>query len=169
MAWCKSRGQGKRISWLISVHFCFLLSHNVIIISELFINPKRSSQREVISHRWTKGNTLSFETSSNSGHPKTLSLKISTTSRNVDTRDDISGEEDMGCAFVDLTPLWNQTNQTSNQSTTSSRVFLFDERGELFDQHGLPERPIHDDEVRLHGVLSVRFVSTAHRLLFLED
>jgi hypothetical protein len=92
-----------------------------------------------MSHRWTKGNILTFESSSNS-HPKTLSLKIST-SRNVDTRDDINIiDDDMGCAFVDLTPAWEHVNRslTHYSISTNARVFLFDESEEfqMFDQHG---------------------------------
>ena len=119
--------------------------------SELYINPQKPSRREVISHRWTKGNTLTFETSSNSGHPKALSLKISTVSH-VDTRGDMNiSDYDMGCAFVDLSPIWRQISQTSHHSsaTSSSRVFLFDVAAELFDQHGVYEQHINENGVRL--------------------
>ena len=104
-----------------------------------------------MSHRWTKNNTLSFESSSNFGLPKTLSLKISTVSRNVDSRDDVNvTNDDMGCAFIDLTTIWKQIKQKSSDSpiNASARVFLFDECGDLFDQHGEAEMHINEEEVR---------------------
>lgn len=137
---------------LSTVVKCIYLCH-LFIFSELLVNPKRSSHREVTSHRWTKGNTLSFEFSSNSGHPKTLSLTLSAVSRDMDARDDTYnvGEDDMGCAFFDLTPVWNQIHKTSNQTsiTSNAQVFLFEDQNELFDQHGVAESRSNDKEVRV--------------------
>jgi len=129
--------------------------------SELYVNPTRSSKRGVISHRWTKNNTLIFESSSNSGPPKTLSLKISTVSRNVDSRDDVNvTNDDMGCAFIDLTTIWKQINQTSNDSLidASARVFLFDECEDLFDQHGEAEKNMDGEEVEIQIKVTVEVV-----------
>jgi hypothetical protein len=59
-------------------------------------------------------------------------------------------DDDLGCAFLDLSPIWKQTSQTATESSFSSsaRIFLFDETEELFDQHGIAERHTNEGEVR---------------------
>jgi hypothetical protein len=69
----------------------------------------------------------------------------------VDSRDDVNmSDDDLGCAFVDLSTVWKQTSQTTTESSFSSsaRVFLFDKTEELFDQHGIAERNTSEREVR---------------------
>ena len=69
----------------------------------------------------------------------------------MDSRDDVNvTNDDMGCAFIDLTTIWKQINQTSNDSLidASARVFLFDECEDLFDQHGEAEKNMDGEEVR---------------------
>lgn len=147
----KNPVQGKILLWYPVPCHTNMAHRGCSTLSELYISPKRPNQREAISHRWTKSNILVFESSSNSGHPKTLTLKISTVSRHVDSRDDVNmSDDDLGCAFVDLSPIWKQTSQTTTESSFSSsaRIFLFDETEELFDQHGVAERHTDEREVR---------------------
>lgn len=142
-------------------HFCGYFYHP----SELYISPKRPSQREVVSHRWTKGNTLIFESSSNWGFPKTLSMKISTISRNVDSRDDnivlddkgsLTHQSDIGCSFIDLCSIWTQLNYGGLASSvgSSARVYLFENARE-FDQHGDAEENDTAEAVRLYNFCSI--------------
>ena len=144
--------------FFMQLQLCYIHAtpiHTIFFFSELYINPKRPIEREVTSHRWTKSNILTFETSSNSGYPKALSLKLSTVSRNIDTRDDINMfDDDMGCAFVDLTPIWKKVNASSNNPSVncSTEVFLFNESEELFDQHGTNERSSDEVKVSVYTV-----------------
>ncbi|KAL3780653.1 hypothetical protein HJC23_000123 [Cyclotella cryptica] len=137
--------------------------------SELYISPTRPSQREVVSHRWTKGNTLIFESSSNWGFPKTVSMKIYTISRSVDSRDDnvslddkgsLSQQSDMGCGFIDLCSIWTQLNEGRLASSVSlnARVYLF-ETAEEFDQHGdAEENDMAEETVEIQCRVSAEVV-----------
>ncbi len=75
-----------------------------------------------------------FDTRSNWGHPKTLALKVSSVTRRADKPIDDSLEpSDLGCGFVDLSPMWNMKRCANVESKT--KIYLFDS-AEEFDQHG---------------------------------
>ena len=103
-------------------------------------------------HRWTINNTLVFETNSNWGFPKALSLRVSSLSKSTEGHVEESNEPlGMGCGFADLCPIWQQMNQAQGQSSgieLRTKIHLFDTAQE-FDQHGdVVESSA--DEVRAH-------------------
>lgn len=95
------------------------------------------------TYRWTANNTLVFETRSNWGHPKALSLKVSSLSNYRDNLDEMEshlGQLEMGCGFVDLCPIWEKQELSSHVDGSCSidsktKIYLFDS-AEEFDQHG---------------------------------
>ena len=108
-------------------------------------------------------NTLLFETRSSWGFPKTLSLKVCSISKpkHSDGFDEESRSSDVGCAFVDLCPIWEQQIQGSVVPVESkTKVYLFDS-AEEFDQHGqandLSSR--RNEAIELHLRISTEVVT----------
>ena len=93
----------------------------------------------VIQESTSSNNTLIFETKSNWGYPKTLSLKVASLSGHPEltTISDDKNQNDVGCSFVDLSPVWKQSHGTSDGSCidAKAKVYTFDSFEE-FDQHG---------------------------------
>ena len=93
----------------------------------------------VIQESSLSNSTLVFENKSNWGYPKTLSLKVSRLSGHPEltTISDDKNQNDLGCGFVDLCPVWKQT-QARGQGlciNAKARIYMFDS-AEEFDQHG---------------------------------
>ena len=99
--------------------------------------------------RWTENNSLVFESRSNWGHPKTLSLKVSTLSKCTNFPDEEAHDiSDVGCGFVDLCPFWKQMNN-GLAVEGRTKINLFD-LAEEFDQHGeAVDLSAPSEEVRL--------------------
>ena len=80
-----------------------------------------------------------FKTSSNGGHPKTLSLRVSSLSKSTEGHDEEPHEQlEVGCGFADLCPIWQQMNQGGGNSSAielRTKIHMFDS-AEEFDQHG---------------------------------
>mmetsp|Transcript_34262 Transcript_34262/g.70148 ORF Transcript_34262/g.70148 Transcript_34262/m.70148 type:complete len:1741 (-) Transcript_34262:116-5338(-) len=93
----------------------------------------------VIQESTSSNNTLIFETKSNWGYPKTLSLKVASLSGHPEltTISDDKNQNDVGCSFVDLSPVWKQTHGKSEGSCidAKAKIYTFDSFEE-FDQHG---------------------------------
>ena len=132
-----------------------------MFFSEIHISARRPNRREVISHRWTTGNTLLFETRSNWGFPKTISLKVSRLSKSNDGREEANladdkgttqGLTEIGCGFVDLCPIWEQISEEIESLPafdSETKIFLF-ENAEEFDQHGeLDKKTMAKEDVRI--------------------
>ena len=116
-------------------------------------SPARTSDgkwksEDSLFSRWKTNNTLVFETSSNWGHPKTLSLKVSTISKCSNFPDvDAHDQYELGYGFVDLCPIWKRSDGAAFEART--KVSLFDSVEE-FDQHGETiEASSSSEEVRL--------------------
>lgn len=98
-----------------------------------------------------------FDTRSNWGRPKTLSLKVSSLSKCSDgSVEELHDPSDLGCGFVDLCPMWNMKHCANVES--KAKIYPFDS-AEEFDQHGETVEPsAHGKEVRyLHPYYSVPF------------
>ncbi len=75
-----------------------------------------------------------FETSSNWGHPKTLSFNVSTLSKGTNVPDvEAHDQSEVGCGFVDLCPIWKLDDGMVFESRTKINMF---DSAEEFDQHG---------------------------------
>ena len=92
------------------------------------------NSKDSLFSRWTTNNTLVFETSSNWGHPKTLSFKVSTLSKGNNLPDaEAHDQSDVGCGFVDMCPMWKRNDGMAFESR--AKIYFFDS-AEEFDQHG---------------------------------
>ena len=113
------------------------------------------------SYRWTSNNTLVFETRSNWGFPKTLSLKVSSMSKSDGPDEEHRDTSDVGCSFVDLCPIWEQSHIQGLAVELKTNVYLF-HSSEEFDQHGsvCDEPPTHQRKsLELHLRISTGVVS----------
>ena len=108
--------------------------------------------------------SLVFETKSNWGYPKTLSLKVSSSSGpEPTTLADDKNQNDVGCAFVDLSPIYRRVHEVYEGAyiNVKSRIYTFDS-AEEFDQHGEVEyRP--RGAVELHLRVSAEILSEGER------
>jgi hypothetical protein len=115
----------------------------------------------VIQESSASNNTLIFETKSNWGYPKTLSLKVSSLSvhHELTIISDDKNQNDLGCGFVDLCPVWQRVNEGRKSSyiTAKTRIYTFDS-AEEFDQHGEVDRYTRGS-IELHLRVSAEIVA----------
>jgi phosphatidylinositol 3-kinase len=108
--------------------------------------------------------SLVFETKSNWGNPKTLSLKVSSSSGpELTPLADDKNQNDVGCAFVDLSPIYRRVHEGYEGAyiNAKSRIYTYDS-AEEFDQHGEVEyRP--RGAVELHLRVSAEILSVGER------
>mmetsp|Transcript_8501 Transcript_8501/g.19026 ORF Transcript_8501/g.19026 Transcript_8501/m.19026 type:complete len:1924 (+) Transcript_8501:286-6057(+) len=137
------------------------------VIQESGVSDASRRSKDSASYRWTSNSTLVFETQSNWGFPKALSLKVSSMSKYTDGPDEESHDQsEVGCGFVDLCPIWEQVmhNQGSKQAGSSmeskTKIHLFDS-AEEFDQHGqaVESFATREEGLELHLRVSVEVVS----------
>ena len=121
------------------------------------LDPHSPNLDDTTFYRWTAGNTLLFESRSNWGCPKTLSLKISTAEDATFT--DEKGAppiiSEMGCGFVDLCSIWNGPDEESDVRTVitkSAEIHSFENAVE-FDQHGEVDDSLASGEVSVCGMI----------------
>ena len=112
------------------------------VIQESGVSDISRRSNDSAMYRWTSNSTLVFETGSNWGYPKALSLKVSSSSKSNDKVDEMESsrndQTDVGCGFVGLCPVWKMVGEESNGSfsiESKTNIYLFDSAGE-FDQHG---------------------------------
>ena len=93
----------------------------------------------VIQETTQSSNTLIFETKSNWGFPKTLSVKVSNSPSRPEltTISDNKNQNDLGCGFVDLCPVWEEAHARGDVVCINAdvHVYAFDSAAS-FDQHG---------------------------------
>jgi len=114
-------------------------------------------------HRWTAGGTLQFETRSNWGVPKSLSLNVSIKD-NASFSDDKSPplHTEIGCGFVDLSGVWNGNHSDDNTpraTTQTIRIHSYEDAVE-FDQHGEADEWDADEAVELQLHITGEILST---------
>lgn len=122
------------------------------ILFSFYSDVSRTSQ-EAASYRWANSDTLVFDTQSNWGCPKALSLKVSSMSKYKDNEEGSHHDQlDLGCGFVDLCSVWGQGGQVLSGSSsieTRTQLFLYNS-SEEFDQHGQALESESRDEVSCH-------------------
>jgi len=139
------------------------------IIDESGVSDASRRSDDFVSYHWTTKNTLVFETRSNWGHPKALSLKVSSMSKYTEDPDETESHHDqleMGCGFVDLCPIWKKQDSSSERGSSCSiesktKVYLFDSPEE-FDQHGqaVELSAPREEGLELHLRVSTEVVSS---------
>lgn len=116
----------------------------------------------VIQESKPSNNTLIFETKSNWGYPKTLSLKVSSSSGHPElaTISDDKNQNDVGCGFVDLCDIWKQSlgGRADSCITRKARIYTFDS-AEEFDQHGEVDQDNTVGNVKLQLRVSTEIVA----------
>ena len=124
----------------IPVQTCVSSYHDFHVPLHCSDASRRSN--DCAAYHWTTNNTLVFETRSNWGCPKALSLKVSSLLKYTDDPDEIESHHDqveVGCGFVDLCPIWKEQESSkvgvSSSVNSKTKIYLFDS-AEEFDQHG---------------------------------
>eukprot|EP00584_Thalassiosira_punctigera_P004862 CAMPEP_0172528256 /NCGR_PEP_ID=MMETSP1067-20121228/2704_1 /TAXON_ID=265564 ORGANISM="Thalassiosira punctigera, Strain Tpunct2005C2" /NCGR_SAMPLE_ID=MMETSP1067 /ASSEMBLY_ACC=CAM_ASM_000444 /LENGTH=1254 /DNA_ID=CAMNT_0013312137 /DNA_START=70 /DNA_END=3834 /DNA_ORIENTATION=- len=134
------------------------------VIEESGVSDSSRRSEDCASYRWTTNNTLVFETRSNWGHPKALSLKVSSVSKSVDDPNETEScdQMEMGCAFVDLCPMWEKQEKLDDFASVDckSKIYLFDS-AEEFDQHGqaIESSAPREEGLELHLRVSAEVIS----------